>query len=263
MLEAMLSGLSTAFTQVSSVDFAATFVEGLLSFGSPCVLPLVPAYLSFISGVSVAKAATSDGADKPAGITRNDIGRVVTATLFFIAGFTTVFILIFGLVLVIADFLGADIKTWIQVGAGLAVIVMGLHFIGLFKLGFLNMEKRFHFNKSNKPAGMAGAFLVGAAFAGGWTPCVGPFLGAAMTKALDSTTAFSAVGMMLIYCAGLGIPFLLAGIFMNQLLGFVARIRNHYRTIEIASGVLLVVVGFLIITNNMSELTRQLGRLQS
>jgi cytochrome c-type biogenesis protein len=260
-----LASLNAPLAQTAGVNVPATFLEGLLSFGSPCVLPLVPGYLSFISGVSVNRAATAAGPemDKYASMSWNDTRRVVAAALAFIAGFTTVFIIIFGLATVITNLLGADIKPWIQTIAGIAVIVMGLHFIGVFRLGFLNMEKRFHFNGLNKPAGLVGAFLVGAAFAAGWSPCVGPLLGAAMSSALYYNDTFGGAGLMLVYSAGLGIPFLLAGIFMNRLLGFMARVRQHYKIIEIASGVLLVLVGILIITNNMTQITRALGALQS
>jgi cytochrome c-type biogenesis protein len=242
-------------------DVAATFFEGLLSFGSPCVLPLVPGYLSFISGVSVAKLNAQSG-DKPVTIGWNDTIKVMPPILSFIAGFTAVFIAIFGLVAFITTLAGQDIKVWIQLIAGAAVIIMGLHFLGVFRIGFLNMEKRFHFNSATKPAGLVGAFLVGCAFAAGWSPCVGPLLGSAMTKALNNEDALGGIGLMLVYCAGLGIPFMLAGLFMTRLLGFIATVKRHYRVIEFAAGLLLIIVGILIITNNMTEITRQLGRLQ-
>ncbi len=261
---ATLASLNAPLAATDGLNLPATFFEGVLSFGSPCVLPLVPGYLSFISGVSVARTAGVEGAEaeKPANMSWADTQRVLISIMAFIAGFTVVFILIFGLTYTLADLLGADIRPWIQIIAGIAVIIMGLHFIGVFKLGFLNMERRFHFNGLNKPAGLLGAFLVGAAFAAGWSPCVGPFLGAALTSALDSQSTINGVGLMLVYSAGLGIPFLLAGLFMNRLLGFMARVRRHYQLIEIASGVLLIVIGLLIITNNMTEITKVLGRFQ-
>lgn len=247
--------------QSAGFDIPATFVEGLLSFGSPCVLPLVPGYLSFISGVSVAKIS-KENPDKPLLGWRQTL-QVLPPIFSFIAGFTVVFIALFGLIAFLTDLLGPDIKIWVQVIAGAAVIIMGLHFLGVFRLGFLNMEKRFHFNSSNKPAGLVGAFLVGCAFAAGWSPCVGPLLGSAMSKALNNYDLLGGVGLMLVYSLGLGIPFLLAGIFMTRLLGFIATMRRHYQIIEIAAGVLLILVGILIITNNMTELTKQLGRLQT
>ncbi len=258
-----LAGLNAPLAAGGGIDIISTFAEGLLSFGSPCVLPLVPGYLSFISGVSVSRAtgrqpAAGEIIDKPGG----DLKRVLVATSVFIAGFTVVFVALYTITYFILDLLGADIKPWIQFVAGLAVIIMGLHYIGVFRLSWLNMEKRFHFNAQNRPVGLLGAFLVGAAFAAGWTPCVGPFLGAALTNAIDSSSTLSGVGLMLVYSGGLGVPFLLAGLFMNRLLAFIARIKRHFRLIEIASGVLLVMVGSLIVTNNMSQITEALGRLQ-
>lgn len=260
LLEINMS-VGTVAAQSGGFNVAATFVEGLLSFGSPCVLPLVPGYLSFISGVSVA-AVSKQNRDKPA-LGWQETMKVVPPILCFIAGFTTIFIALFGLVAFLTDILGPDVKLWVQLIAGAAVIIMGLHFLGVFRLGFLNMEKRFHFNSANKPAGLVGAFLVGCAFAAGWSPCVGPLLGSAMTKALNNDDTVGGVGLMLVYSLGLGIPFLLSGIFMTRLLGFIATVKKHYQLIEIAAGVLLILVGILIITNNMSELTRQLGRFQT
>ncbi len=269
---ATLAPVAVPAVQSSSIDLLATFTEGLLSFGSPCVLPLVPGYLSFISGVSTAgivsrslpsATITETNAVKSIRKPGADTQRVIVATLAFIVGFTAVFITLFSLTYLLTDLLGQDLKTWIQLSAGIAVIIMGLHFIGVFKLGFLNLEKRFHFSPGNKPVGLLGAFLVGAAFAAGWSPCIGPFLGAAISKSLDSANVWGGVGLMLVYAAGLGIPFLLAGIFMNRLLSFIIKIRRYYHLIEIISGIVLLIVGILIITNNMTELTRTLGRLQS
>lgn len=269
---ATLAPVAVPAVQNGSIDLLATFTEGLLSFGSPCVLPLVPGYLSFISGVSAAgmvsrslPRATVTGTNAVKSIRKPgaDTQRVIVATLAFIAGFTAVFITLFSLTYLLTDLLGQDLKIWIQLSAGIAVIIMGLHFIGVFKLGFLNLEKRFHFSPGNKPVGLLGAFLVGAAFAAGWSPCIGPFLGAAISKSLDSADVWGGIGLMLVYAAGLGIPFLLAGIFMNRLLSFIIKIRRYYHLIEIISGIVLLIVGILIITNNMSELTRTLGRLQS
>ena len=253
----LLAQIAAPVAQVKSVDWLAGFGEGVLSFTSPCVLPLVPGYLSFISGVSVARAATTgEQADRPAGLSWADTRRVLTSILLFIAGFTTVFIAIFALADVLLNLLGADVKPWIQIIAGVAVIIMGLHFLGVFKLGFLNMEKRFHVAPDAKPVGFVGAFLVGAAFAAGWTPCVGPFLAAATNQALGAGDAWGGAFMMLIYSAGLGLPFLLAGLFLTQLLGFIARIRRHFQLIEIVSGLLLIVVGLLIVTNNLIQINK-------
>ena len=240
----------------SSPNLVTGFFEGILSFTSPCILPLVPGYLSFISGVSVARAAVGANADGSAQLDRVDIRRVVTATLFFVAGFTAVFIIIYALTDVLYNLLNADVKPWIQVVAGVAVIIMGLHFLGIFKLGFLNVEKRFHFTAANRPAGLIGAFLVGAAFAAGWTPCIGPFISAATNEALNAGDVWGGAAMMIVYSAGLGVPFLLGGLFMSQLLNFIGRIRRHFQLIEIVSGLFLILVGILIVTNNLLAINR-------
>ncbi len=253
--------LAAPLAETKPTDVLTGFLEGILSFTSPCVLPLVPGYLSFISGVSVARVATTMGENgKPARLDGVDIRRVVISTLFFILGFTVVFVSIFALANLLFELVGTDVKPWIQVVAGIAVIIMGLHFVGLFKIGFLNMEKRFHFEAGSKPVSLVGAFLVGAAFAAGWTPCIGPFMSAATDQALNAGNIWIGAGMMVVYSAGLGIPFLLGGIFMSQLLGFIGRVKRHFQLIEIVSGLLLVVVGVLIITNNMTELTRLFNR---
>ncbi|MEI6045542.1 MAG: cytochrome c biogenesis protein CcdA, partial [Chloroflexota bacterium] len=235
--------------QTVPVDLAATFLEGLASFVAPCVLPLVPGYLSYISGVSVSRAA-NDG--KVAAITWSDTQRVLVATLFFIFGFTLGFIAIFGIYDTLAESLG-NFKPLMQVVAGIIVIIFGLHFLGVFRIGFLNMEKRLQIK--NKPAGLIGAGLVGFAFAFGWSPCVGPFLAASITNASSSESFWSGIALMIVYAAGLGVPFLLAGLFMNRFLGFMARLRRHFHMIELASGVLLILVGLLILSGNLTKLS--------
>ncbi len=245
------TGIFTALqaAQTIPVDVVATFFEGLASFIAPCVLPLVPGYLSFISGVSVTRAASND---KTVTLSWADTRRVLLATLFFIGGFTLGFIVLFGIYDTLAEALG-NFKPVMQFIAGIIVIIFGLHFLGVFRIGFLNLEKRMSLR--SKPAGFAGASLIGFAFAFGWSPCVGPFLTAAITNASASESFWSGVALMIIYSAGLGVPFLLAGLFMNRFLGFMARIRRHFATIEFASGLLLILVGLLILSGNLTKLS--------
>lgn len=245
-----------AAQQAFSVNVVATFLEGLASFIAPCVLPLVPGYLSFISGVSVSRAASDD---KAATITWKDTQRVLIATLFFIMGFTLGFIAIFGIYDTLVEAFG-NFKPVVQVISGLIVIIFGLHFLGVFRIGFLNIEKRLQLK--NKPAGLLGASLIGFAFAFGWTPCVGPFLTASISNASSSDSFWAGIALMIVYSAGLGVPFLLAGLFMNRFLGFMARIRRHFHLIEIASGILLILVGFLILSGNMTKLSEVFGGLK-
>jgi cytochrome c-type biogenesis protein len=246
----LVAGMVTAPAgQTAPVDIAATFLEGLASFVAPCVLPLVPGYLSYISGVSVSRVANDE---KVATITWSDTQRVLIATLFFIFGFTLGFIAIFGIYDTLTESLG-NFKPVMQVIAGIIVIIFGLHFLGVFRVGFLNMERRLQFK--NKPAGLLGAGLVGFAFAFGWSPCVGPFLAASITNASTSESFWSGILLMIIYAAGLGVPFLLAGLFMNRFLGFMARLRRHFHIIELASGILLILVGVLILSGNLTKLS--------
>ncbi|MEI7556582.1 cytochrome c biogenesis protein CcdA [Candidatus Chlorohelix sp.] len=268
----------------SAPDYIATFFEGLLSFLAPCVLPLVPGYLSYISGVSVAKAARTvknpaiavsagsgnsgavaletnpiEAEQEIAQISGADIRRVLFSSLLFVAGFTTIFILFFGFFNLITDIFG-DIRTPVRIAAGLLVIFFGLHFLGIFRIGFLDMERRFNLNRI-KRASYIGAYFLGGAFAFGWTPCVGPFLTAAIFTA-EQSNGWEGATLMLVYSAGLGIPFILAGLFFNRMLGFIARLRRHYQIIEIASGILLLLVGLLLITNNLSAITQELSRFR-
>jgi len=285
----------TAVNSASVFNIGSTFLEGLLSFAAPCVLPLVPGYLSFVSGTSVVRkpvlvetretslnynssqVAFAEGgavATRPSfAISSSDnaedfeaapVSRVVSRILTFIAGFTVAFIILFGIYDALSVVLG-NFKPAIQVVSGILIIIFGLHFMGVFRIPFLNIEKRMQLN--NKPTGYVGAFALGFAFAFGWSPCVGPFLTTAITQASNDgrgtldANILPGIALMIVYSLGLGVPFLLAGLFVNRFLKFVARLRRHFQIIEIASGLLLVVVGFLIITGNLSALSEQFTQI--
>jgi cytochrome c-type biogenesis protein len=220
--------------------------------------PALEAALVSTGGGTVALADNPDDSE-PAQLSRADTLRVLFSSLLFVAGFTTIFVLFFGLFNFILDTVG-DIRVPVRIISGSLVILFGLHYVGLFRLGFLNIEKRFNLNRV-KPASYIGAYLLGGAFAFGWTPCVGPFLTAAVFTAEQGDT-WSGVALMLVYAAGLGVPFVLAGLFFNRFLGFMARVRRHFQVIEIASGLLLILVGILLITNNMTLLTQQLATIR-
>jgi cytochrome c-type biogenesis protein len=264
-----------------SVNFIATFGEGVLSFLAPCVLPLVPGYLSFVSGVSLAKLAktqpqpllqTNEAVATTQAtmlverqkvqvptLTRSDTRRVFLSTLLFVAGFTLVFILFFGFLNLLIEAVG-DIRTPLRIGSGILVIAFGLNFLGIFKVGFLNMERRIQPNQV-KSASYIGAFLLGGAFSFGWSPCVGPFLTTAVFTAQQGS-AWEGLLLMLTYSAGLGVPFILAGLFFSQFLGFVSAIRKHFYLIEIVSGLLLIVVGTLLMTDNLAQISEQLSQIK-
>lgn len=246
-----------------STNFLATFLEGLLSFLAPCVLPLVPGYLSYVSGVTITKTATAASSPNPTTAPTKPNSpvnfQVAFSTLFFVAGFTTIFVLFFGFLSFILDTFG-DIRTPLQIIAGLIVILFGLNFLGVLKIKFFSMEKRLNLSQTKRGT-YFGAYLLGAAFAFGWSPCVGPFLTSAIFTAQQGDS-WQGLFLMLAYAAGLGIPFILAGIFFSRFLSFIKVMRRHFHTIEIVSGVLLIGVGILLLTGNLERFSAQLSNIR-
>jgi cytochrome c-type biogenesis protein len=209
---------------------------GALSFLSPCVLPLVPPYLCFITGASLEEL----GERTSSGTARRAIGPAVL----FVLGFSTVFILLGATASSAGQLLRANLP-WLAQVAGLFIILMGLHFLGLFKVGVLNRELRYQ--QDNRPAGLLGAYAVGLAFAFGWTPCIGPVLATILALAASEDSVARGAMLLGVYSAGLGIPFLLSAAAVGSFLGFLAQFRRHLGKVEKAMGVLLVLagVGFL------------------
>jgi cytochrome c-type biogenesis protein len=243
---------------LSLASFGTAFGAGLLSVLSPCVMPLMPAYLSLISGISVEQlreAESKEGAAaKPEGLRR----RVLLGCAGFIAGFSTVFIVLGASATVIGRVLG----TWqiepfgipisaVQI-AGAVIVLMGLHLMGILPIAWLYRDTRF--GGQMKPRSPLGTFLVGAAFAFGWSPCVGPILGAILTMAGARETVYEGMLLLGVYSAGLGVPFLLAGWSIEFFFKAFHRMRKHFRTVEIVSGTLLVVVGAMVATNRLAAL---------
>lgn len=226
------------------VSFIGAGTAGLLSFVSPCVLPLVPAYLCFLGGVSLDQLVAEG---RPA-----HQNRVLAAALAFVLGFSLVFVAM-GASASFLNKLLLDNMDWLAVVAGLVIIVLGIHYMGLFRLGFLNFEKRIHLER--KPAGLLGAFVIGLAFAFGWTPCVGPILATILMIAAGSDSALYGTALLGTYAAGMGIPFLLAALMAKPFMGFMARFKRHMRKVELAIGTLLVVTGLLILTGSMTEVS--------
>ncbi len=243
--------LESLFTSAPSL---AAFAAGVLSFISPCVLPLIPGYLSFISGVSLdemrgtAPAAAGRGT---AAVRR----RMVITSLFFILGFSLVFITLGASATALGQLVMAK-STLLGKIAGVVIIIFGLHTMGLLKIGWLYREKRFQ--QTNKPASMFGATLVGIAFAFGWTPCIGPILAAILAIAGAQETVSQGIQLLAIYSAGLALPFLLTTLAIDRFFAAFAKIRRHYHAIEVTSGVLMVVIGVLIFTNNFTIIARYL-----
>jgi cytochrome c-type biogenesis protein len=224
------------------VTFGMALLAGIISFLSPCVLPLVPPYLCFITGAPLEQLSESDGA------MASQRRRTLLAALFFVLGFSTVFILMG----VSASYVGQLLRAWLPVlaqVAGVFIILMGLNFLGVFKLGFLSREKRYH--AETRPAGLIGAYGVGLAFAFGWTPCIGPVLAMILTLAATEQDMARGAGLLAVYSAGLGIPFLLAAAGIGTFLGFFRRFRSQMRNVERAMGLLLVLTGVMFLTGYM------------
>ena len=231
---------------MENVTLFAAFVAGILSFISPCVLPLIPGYLSFVSGVTLDDMrGTSSAAVAPVGARR----RAVTMSVAFVLGFSLVFISLGASATAIGTLLMEHLSLLGKI-AGVVIILFGLHMMGVLRIGWLYNEKRMQ--TSGKPAGFFGAMLVGIAFAFGWTPCIGPILAAILAVAATQDSVGEGVKLLAVYSAGLGVPFIATSLAINQFFAASARIRKHYHTIEIVSGVLLVVVGVLIFTNRFT-----------
>jgi cytochrome c-type biogenesis protein len=242
---------------VENPTFVAAFVAGLLSFVSPCVLPLIPGYLSYISGVTLddMQGTGSAGAAAVAASRR----RVVIASLFFILGFSVVFVSLGAAASAIGQYImapGTGRLRLLTKVAGAVVIVFGLHTMGVLRIEWLYSEKRVQVEK--KPRGVFGAFLVGLAFAFGWTPCIGPILAGILAVAGSQETVGQGIKLLAVYSLGLGVPFLLTALAINHFFTAFARIRRHYHAIEVVSGLLLVAIGVLIFTDQFTIIARWL-----
>jgi cytochrome c-type biogenesis protein len=233
---------------IGELSYPTAVLAGALSFLSPCVLPLVPPYLCYMAGVSVEELRS--GAGMPAG--RSGYGRVLLSAAIFVLGFSTVFVLL-GAGASSAGRLLRQNLDWLGIVAGIAIIVMGLNFLGVFRIGFLAQEARFR--APDRPRSLVGAYLMGLAFAFGWTPCIGPVLGAILGLAGTRDTVGEGATMLAFYSAGLGIPFLLAAAFSGAFLATMAKFRRHFGRVEKAMGGLLVVTGVLFLTGGMQSLS--------
>jgi len=241
---------------VESVPLLAAAAAGVVSFLSPCVLPLVPGYLSFVSGISYTHLA----GDGEHGISRAALARLVSANASaFVLGFATVFVALGASATALGRVvLGASpVLTKI---AGVIIVVFGLHIIGVLRIPFLYREKRIQ--RRVAPRSVLGAYVVGMAFAFGWTPCIGPILGAVLTMAATQETVGQGATLLAVYSLGLGVPFLAAAVGVNHVLAFTSRFRRYVRAVELMGGVLLVVVGGLVFADRMGWLSQQLSFLR-
>ena len=231
---------------MSNIPLYVAFGAGLISFLSPCVLPLVPGYLSFVSGVNFAAARADGGAEIAA-----NRKTVVSNAAMFVVGFSLVFIALGASATAVGHLISSHLPLLSKV-AGALLFLFGLHMTGLIPIKALYKEKRFEV--ANKPLGMAGALLVGMAFAFGWTPCIGPVLAGILTVAGSQDSIGQGVGLLAAYSAGLGVPFMLTALGIHQFYKFFDGFKQHFRKVEIASGLLLVAIGALIFTGNLTVL---------
>jgi cytochrome c-type biogenesis protein len=230
------------------------FAAGLMSVLSPCVLPLMPAYLSLISGISVEQMR--EGSHEP--LLRR---RIMLACLGFVMGFSAVFVLLG----VGAFAAGQVVRTWevhvfgLRIGAGqvagIIIIALGLHMTGLTPIRALYRDTRFHLRMNHHS--FVSTFLVGAGFALGWSPCIGPILATILTLAGSEETVYQGIGLLLVYSGGLAVPFLIAGWSIEYFFKAFQRIKHHFRKLEIGSGLVLVAVGLLIVTDRLTLLNSQ------
>jgi len=229
--------------QVSLFNIIIAFAGGLLSFLSPCVLPLVPGYISLMSGVSIDHLKGEGG-----GSSRK---AVIANSLAFNAGLSVIFLALGGA----AGLVGSAIITnvWVRVIGGLVIIIFGLHLIGLLKIKYLYKDTRQFSNE--KPRGMLGSLTLGIAFAAGWTPCIGPILGGIIGLAATSGGWKGGLFLAAFYSAGLAVPFLVTGLAINQFLSFYSKFRQHLHKVEVVSGIVLILIGGLIMSNRVTLLT--------
>ena len=232
---------------IQNVSVPAALVAGLISFLSPCVLPLVPPYLIYLTGATIEHVEHDESiaASKRA---------VMLSALLFVLGFSTVFIALGAS----ASVIGGLIRAWsaeLSILAGVVIIVMGLHFLGLTRIGLLMREGRLPIPK---PVGLWGAYVMGLAFAFGWTPCIGPILAAILSVAAAEATVAKGAGLLAVYSAGLGVPFLIAAFMVEQFSSLFARMKGQLANIERAMGVLMVVTGVAFLTGAVSNVSNWL-----
>ena len=227
------------------VTYIGAFIAGLLSFLSPCVFPLIPSYITYITGLSFADLQ----AEHPSHIIRQ---KSILHSLSFIAGFTVVFVLLGASATYIGSVLQEN-ATIIRKTGGVLLVILGIHVTGILPLKFLLGEKRVSIK--HKPAGYVGSFLVGIAFAAGWTPCIGPILAAILAVAATQDSVYHGILLLLLYSMGLGVPFFLSALAMHRFLIVFNRFKKYIHIFEVLTGILLIVIGVLIYTNWLSRLS--------
>ena len=235
--------------QAANITYWIAFTAGILSFVSPCVLPLIPSYLTYITGLSFKQL---DDAHPTAKVRMT----VLLHSICFIIGFSVVFVLLGAIAGVASSKFQTHLREgleWVEKIGGLLIFLFGVHMTGLFHFGVLLGEKRVQLH--SKPSGYFGTFIVGVAFAAGWTPCIGPILASILMIAATSGQIGEGIGLLSVYSLGLGVPFLISGLLFHQFLVAFNRFRKYIRLVEIGTGVMLMAVGIMLMFNLMGRLT--------
>ena len=236
--------------EFQNVTLYLAFVAGMLSFMSPCVLPLIPSYISFLSGISFGELTADNNPHKIKKI-------IIFNALMFMLGFTVVFIAMGTTMTLLGQYFAAHQGIFRKVGA-VIIIFFGLHMIGIVNFKVLQRDKRFHFFR-DKPLGFVGSFFVGVGFAAGWTPCIGPILASILFVAGTSETIGLGILLLVVYSLGLAVPFFLTSLGINTFLKYFDRFKKHMRVVSIVSGVFLIFMGLLIYTNYFAIFTAYLN----
>ncbi len=232
----------------SQVSLLIAFMAGVFSFISPCVLPLIPSYLTYITGISF-----DDLVENQSKSVRR---RTLFHSLFFILGFTLVFVALGASATYVGNFFKENQDLIRKVG-GVIVILLGIHITGVVKLKFLEREKRFEFH--DKPLGYLGSVLVGIAFAAGWTPCIGPILASILLYASTSNNVGGGIVLLVAYSLGLGVPFLISALAFNTFLTYFSKFNRYMRIVSIVSGIFLIIIGFLLVFDYLSIISQYLN----
>lgn len=235
----------------SDISLLVAFGAGIISFVSPCVLPLIPMYLSFISGLSLEEMASEYNKGKV-------IKKIVLSSVLFVIGFSIIFVALGASSTFIGRFLLSKFSILSKV-AGVVIVILGLHLTGIFNLRFLNYEKRLHLDR--RPKGIIGPLIIGMAFAFGWTPCVGPVLSAILLYSSSQDTVTQGVLLLSLYSLGLGMPFLIAGVSVNAFLSFIRKMRRQLSIIKVVVGVFMAFMGILVATGSLSLIAEYFARL--
>lgn len=220
-------------------------VMGIISFASPCILPLIPSYVSYITGISYDELISRESRRKNMNIT-------LLHSLAFVAGFSIIFVLLGATASLAGNFLAQHLDV-IRIVGGMLIIIMGVFVMDVINIPFLQREARVRLK--SRPAGYIGTVVVGIIFGAGWTPCTGPFLGSVLTLAMTTDTLGRGMALLSLYSVGLGVPFILSAVAISAFLSSFEKIKKHFRAIKITSGIILIIMGLLLVTDSMTLLT--------